>query len=190
MEDADGYKTKHGMPSNATLVEICEKECSLFEQAVYYAAIYASKSWFDTKLKSKKLDRFDKWMAWWSSSASSKFDHEEYGLWQYTSKGSIAGIRGVVDLNESFKDYPSLILKKDEEEEKMLKELSEKYGEENVRKALIKLIESVNDDGKPADWAKDEFKEAVELGITDGNRPEDLSTRQEVAIMVKRAVSK
>jgi GH25 family lysozyme M1 (1,4-beta-N-acetylmuramidase) len=109
MEDADGYKSKHGMPSNDTLVSICEKECLMFEEAGYYAAIYASKSWFDTKLNSSKLDRFDKWMAWWSSSASSKFDHNAYGLWQYSSKGTVNGISGNVDMNESFKDYPSMI---------------------------------------------------------------------------------
>lgn len=63
MEDADGYKRKHGMPSNDVLVSICEKECLMFEEAGYYAAIYASKSWFDTKLNSSRLNRFDKWIA-------------------------------------------------------------------------------------------------------------------------------
>lgn len=109
MEDADKYKSKHGMPSNNVLVSICEKECLMFEEAGYYAAIYASKSWFDTKLNSSKLNRFDKWIAWWSSSASSKFDHNTYGLWQYTSSGKVNGISGNVDMNESFKDYPSII---------------------------------------------------------------------------------
>ena len=109
MEDADGYKRKHGMPSYDTLVSICEKECLMFEEAGYYAAIYASKSWFDTKLNSSRLNRFDKWMAWWNSSASSKFDHNAYGLWQYSSSGSVSGISGRVDMNESFKDYPSII---------------------------------------------------------------------------------
>ena len=107
MEDADGYKRKHGMPSYDTLVSICEKECLMFEEAGYYAAIYASKSWFDTKLNSSRLNRFDKWMAWWNSSA--KFDHDVYGLWQYSSNGSISGISGRVDMNKSFKDYPSII---------------------------------------------------------------------------------
>ena len=107
MEDADGYKSRNGMPSNDTLVSICEKECLMFEEAGYYAAIYASKSWFDTKLNSSRLNRFDKWMAWWNSSA--KFDHDVYGLWQYSSNGSVSGISGRVDMNESFKDYPSII---------------------------------------------------------------------------------
>lgn len=109
MEDADKYKSKHGMPSNDVLVSICEKECLMFEEAGYYAAIYASKSWFDTKLNSSKLNRFDKWMAWWNSSASSKFDHNTYGIWQYTSSGKVNGISGNVDMNESFKNYPSII---------------------------------------------------------------------------------
>lgn len=109
MEDADHYKSKQGMPSNDTLVAICEKECLMFEEAGYYAAIYASKSWFDTKLNSSRLNRFDKWMAWWYSQASSKFDHNVYGLWQYTSSGKVNGISGNVDMNEAFKDYPSII---------------------------------------------------------------------------------
>ena len=109
MEDADGYKAKHGNPSNETLVDICEKECLMYEQAGYYAMIYSAKSWWDTKLKSSKLDRFDKWMAWWNSSAENKFSHETYGIWQYADNGSVSGISGKVDMNISFKDYPTII---------------------------------------------------------------------------------
>ena len=107
MEDADGYKRKYGMPSNDVLVSICEKECLMFEEAGYYAAIYASKSWFDTKLNSSRLNRFDKWIAWWNKGAS--FDKNIYGIWQYTSSGSVNGISGNVDMNEAYKDYPSII---------------------------------------------------------------------------------
>lgn len=39
-------------------------------------------------------------------------------------------------------------------------------------------------------WAVDELAEAVEAGITDGTRPQAFATRQEVALMVKRAVKK
>lgn len=109
MEDADGYKAKHGMPPNDVIVDICEKECTMFEEAGYYAMIYASKSWFDTKLKSSKLDRFDKWMAWWSEFAVSKFSHDQFGIWQYTSSGNVDGISGRVDMNEAFKNYPEII---------------------------------------------------------------------------------
>lgn len=71
----------------------------------------------------------------------------------------------------------------------MLNELIKVYGKENVKRALKKLIESVNDDGKESEWATKEFEEAKRLKITDGTNPEMFATRQEVAIMVKRAVN-
>ena len=43
----------------------------------------------------------------------------------------------------------------------------------------------------PPTWdTKGELKEAVALGITDGSRPNDLTTRGETAIMIKRAIKK
>lgn len=40
----------------------------------------------------------------------------------------------------------------------------------------------------PSDWAKDQLAAAVAAGITDGKRPQSHATRQEVAIMVRKAV--
>ena len=42
-------------------------------------------------------------------------------------------------------------------------------------------------DTKPSGWAVDELEEAVAAGITDGSRPRGYATREEAAIMVKRA---
>ena len=39
----------------------------------------------------------------------------------------------------------------------------------------------------PSGWAEDELAEAVAAGITDGTRPRGYATREEAAIMVKRA---
>lgn len=41
---------------------------------------------------------------------------------------------------------------------------------------------------KVGDQMQDEFKRAIELGITDGSRPKDPSTREEVAMMVLRGL--
>ena len=38
------------------------------------------------------------------------------------------------------------------------------------------------------DWAKEEFEEAKEMGITDGSAPMRPATRLETALMTKRAV--
>lgn len=40
----------------------------------------------------------------------------------------------------------------------------------------------------PSDWARDQLAAAVAAGITDGKRPQSHATRQEVAIMVRKAV--
>lgn len=43
---------------------------------------------------------------------------------------------------------------------------------------------------EPSDWAEAEIREAMELGITDGTRPQDICTRQEAILMIKRAVDR
>lgn len=107
MEDADHYKEKHGMPSNEMLVDICETACNIIGSAGYFPTIYASQSWFMRRLRSDKLQKFCKWIAWWYEKAV--FDKAEYPMWQYTSKGKIDGINGNVDMNEAFLDFPSSI---------------------------------------------------------------------------------
>lgn len=105
MEDADHYKSRYGMPSNDTLVDICKTECDIFKENGYIPMIYASKSWFDNQLNSDKLNGIDKWIAWWKTGADEQFDHNTYTIWQYTSNGTVDGINGRVDMNISYKDY-------------------------------------------------------------------------------------
>lgn len=87
MEDADGYKKKHGFKfSNATIAPICYKFCKMIEDAGYYAGIYTSSSWLDYV---KGLnDRFDKWVANWGKNDGTQHTNtSQYGtLQQYTSK--------------------------------------------------------------------------------------------------------
>lgn len=105
MEDADGYKRKNGI-SYETCIDICETFCSNIEDAGYYVGIYANLDWLNNKINNSRLDRFDKWVAQWSSVCKYK---KEYGLWQYSSKGQVPGIVGNVDLDYALKDYPSII---------------------------------------------------------------------------------
>ena len=111
MEDADNYKARNGMPSNETLRNICARECNMFEQAGYYAMIYASSSWFKNKLAG--LDRFDKWVAHWPTSGGkqkgmntdpSGESAANCGIWQFTSKGHLPGYNGNLDMNYLYKD--------------------------------------------------------------------------------------
>lgn len=60
--------------------------------------IYASLNWFDTKLDMSKLP-FDIWCAQYYTKCEYK---GKYVMWQYTSKGNVNGVSGVVDMNECY----------------------------------------------------------------------------------------
>ena len=78
-------------------------------QAGYKAMIYASKSWLETKLNMLLLNSYDVWLAHYTKDNGTigpASDYRgSYQIWQYTSKGSISGISGNVDLNLSFYNY-------------------------------------------------------------------------------------
>ena len=107
MEDADGYKARNGV-SNDMCVQICEYVCNHLEGEGYYAGIYANKDWLENRLNDSRLDRFDKWLAQWAESPTYS---GQFGLWQYTSDGTVDGINGRVDRNQTtdYCDYPAYI---------------------------------------------------------------------------------
>ena len=60
---------------------------------------------------------------------------------------------------------------------------------EVTEKRVIEIIEGyLNNNGKVSEWAKDDMSEAITAGITSGDQPQRFATRQEVAVMVMRAV--
>lgn len=106
MEDADNWKRDNGNPSNEMLIDICDLFCKRVEEAGYYAMIYANTDWFLNRINSSKLDRYDKWLADWRDEPNRTIPR---GMLQYSSSGRIPGIATNVDLNESYKDYPTII---------------------------------------------------------------------------------
>lgn len=89
-----------------TLTDIYKAFCEQIEQAGYYAMIYCNVNWLENYLyKDELLPKYDLWLAQWEVD-SPKY---ECGIWQYTSSGNVSGISGNVDLNISYKDYPSII---------------------------------------------------------------------------------
>ena len=84
MEDADRYKKRHGFPSNKTINAIINKFCKIISDAGFYAGVYASQSWFDSKINVS----YPKWIARWGSN-NGKINVDLSGkcvLHQYTSK--------------------------------------------------------------------------------------------------------
>lgn len=81
--------------------------CKTMEENGYFTGIYGSDvSTFDARLENERLGEFSKWVARYGSQPKYV---TEYGMWQYTSEGSVAGIAGNVDMNYAYCDYPSII---------------------------------------------------------------------------------
>lgn len=86
--------------------DIIRDFCETVEKAGYYVCVYANKYWLDNYVDDDCKRKYDTWLAQWADKATYSGN---YGIWQYSSQGNIDGISGRVDLDESYKDYPSII---------------------------------------------------------------------------------
>lgn len=86
MEDADGFKKKHGVTSPVIISSMCRAFCDRVRQAGYYSGIYASRSWFGTKIVG--VPDYPKWVAdWGANNGLVNTDTSHMGpLQQFTSK--------------------------------------------------------------------------------------------------------
>jgi lysozyme len=94
----------NSLPSGTTLIEIAKTFCNYLESQHFYAGVYSSLSWFNSRLSG--LSAFDHWVAEWGSACHYK---GEFGMWQYTSDGHLDGYNGRLDMNLAYKDYPGII---------------------------------------------------------------------------------
>lgn len=84
--------------------------CRQMESNGYYVGIYASDiSGFKNRLDLNRLTAFDKWVARYGSNPKYV---KNYGMWQWTSSGVVVGIKGRVDMNAAYKDYPTIMVMK------------------------------------------------------------------------------
>lgn len=77
----------------------------IIEKAGYWCGVYANLNWWNNHLKG--LDRFTKWVAQWTKQCTYKGSNLD--MWQYSDKGTIPGIKGCVDMNYCYRDFPSEI---------------------------------------------------------------------------------
>ena len=81
--------------------------CRTLEEHGFFAGIYASDiSGFKYKLDHDRIKDFAHWVARYGKDPEVC---KTFGIWQYSSKGSVPGIVGPVDLDRSILDYASII---------------------------------------------------------------------------------
>ncbi len=78
---------------------VCEAFCRTIENAGYEAGVYGSRNWYNNNLHADPLEKYCIWLAEYRSAP---LYQGYYQMWQYTSKGSIDGIEGNVDMNVSY----------------------------------------------------------------------------------------
>lgn len=76
--------------------------CETIKEAGYTPMIYGNLKTFMLMLDMEQIEAYDKWFAYYDTSVYFPYD---FSIWQYSSKGSVAGIKGDVDLNVSMKKY-------------------------------------------------------------------------------------
>lgn len=81
----------------------------IIEAAGYWCGIYANLNWWENYLKDG-LERFTKWVAQYNRVC--EYTGSNLDIWQYTDKGNLLGIKGNVDMNECYRDFPLEILGK------------------------------------------------------------------------------
>ena len=94
------------------LAEIARIFGDIVSSKGYEVGVYASLNWWQYYLTDAVFENWYRWVAEWRSSCSY---NGRYEMWQYTSKGSINGISGNVDMNywygslgENEKDYEAV----------------------------------------------------------------------------------
>lgn len=99
--DLEEAGTEHGAVERAIIFG------DIIEDAGYWCGIYANQYWWRTFLKDG-LNRFTKWVAKYSDKEPTGISGT-YDIWQYSSKGKVPGINGLVDMNICYRDFPTAI---------------------------------------------------------------------------------
>ena len=103
------YMDNEAQPASAKvgITEATIAFCETMESAGYFVGVYGSAvSGFKERMDDSKLTPYAHWVAQYTRKCSYK---GKYGIWQYSSKGSVDGISGNVDLDYGYVDYPAII---------------------------------------------------------------------------------
>lgn len=88
-----------------TLADCCVTFCERVKSAGYTPMIYQNSSTAIHKLDLPRVKDYEFWLAEYTDKPSYYYN---YDMWQYTSKGEVAGVSGLCDVNICFKDYSAI----------------------------------------------------------------------------------
>lgn len=94
--DSMSYASRNGVSADKKLItDMNLAFCQVVKNTGRRAGYYGSLDYFKNYIDTSKLGDYFKWLARYSNKEQTDCD-----IWQYTSKGSVAGIEGNVDINK------------------------------------------------------------------------------------------
>lgn len=115
----DGYKIQYpvildleeefqGKIGKKKLTQMIEAFFEILMENKYYPMLYSYKGWIEAYLDMKEIDKFALWLA----QVNDKVTYDGgYYIWQYSFTGKVNGIKGNVDLDISYRDFPTIFKK-------------------------------------------------------------------------------
>ncbi|MDO4187730.1 MAG: GH25 family lysozyme [Lachnospiraceae bacterium] len=85
--------------SSGQRTAIVKAFCNTIRSAGYTPGVYANKTWLSSYMNAGELSGYKIWLAQYNAAPTYS---GRYDMWQYTSKGSVNGISGYVDMNKCY----------------------------------------------------------------------------------------
>lgn len=141
MEDADGYKAKHGFSfTKANISGIVQSFIDTVRAGGRKCGVYASKSWLEDYID---VDADGVWLAQWAARPTYG---KPFDIWQDSDSGSVSGVSGAVDTDVLY---------------------TEGWIDGEEEEAEMKVYETLAD---VPDWGKPAVEAAMEKDGIDGNK--------------------
>jgi GH25 family lysozyme M1 (1,4-beta-N-acetylmuramidase) len=92
--------------SQSAATAVARAFCETIEEGGYYTGIYCNKFFARDELYAHQSADYHFWIAQYANKCT--YDGP-YGMWQYSETGSVPGLKGDVDLDYCYYDYPQII---------------------------------------------------------------------------------
>ena len=105
----DIEESTHAVMDKKTCGAFVRAFCNKLEENGKWAGVYSYDAFFGTNLEPDIVGRYTTWVARVENIEPTSC--KRYDIWQYSWKGSVPGIKGNVDMNYIYKDFPAMMQK-------------------------------------------------------------------------------
>jgi len=93
--------------SNKEITDIVNAFCSTLEKKGYYVGVKSYANFLNTRIDKSVYSKYDVWVAHYGVSKPAFNSH--FNMWQFTNEGKIDGIKGYVNCNYAYLDFPGIM---------------------------------------------------------------------------------